>query len=351
MKSLYVAFLGVILSGCAAAPQVMSFYPPGSSADTSISWPPKPAEPKLEYAGQLLGESNFATAKDVEEGAGRRFLRWITGIGRSRSAIRQLLRPQSGIVDQNGRILVTDAGLPGVMVFDEEAAELTIWRDAATNQAFVSPVGIANTIDGRFLVADSSLGFVAVLAADGTPLSRMGGDVLVRPTGIAVDPADGRIFVADTPADDIKVFTSNGELITAFGKSGTGPGEFNGPTHLNFNQGKLYVTDTFNARVQVLTADGAPALSIGDRGLYVGNLVRPKGVTTDRDGNIYVVESYFDHLLIFDGTGQLLLPIGGSGSALGQFFLPAGAWSDDDGRIFIADMFNGRIVILRYLGS
>ena len=85
--------------------------------------------------------------------------------------------------------------------------------------------------------------------------------------------------------------------------------------------------------------------------MYVGNLVRPKGVTTDTDGNVYIVESYFDHLLIFDMTGQFLLPIGGSGSALGQFFLPAGAWSDQDGRIFIADMFNGRIVILRYLRS
>lgn len=346
-----VAAVAVLLTGCATAPQVMHYYPTGTELDGRVSWPAKPAEPKLEYAGQLLGETNFSSKDGTEGSAGKRFLRWIAGFGQSRAAVRQLIRPQSGIVDENGRILVTDAGIPGVMVFDEQAAKLTIWRDAAPNQPFISPVGIATTNNGQILVADSSLGFIAVLSTDGTPAARIGVDVLTRPTGIALDHESGRIFAADTPADDIKVFASDGELIATLGKSGRAAGEFNGPTHLAFDQGRLYVTDALNARVQVLTTDGTPLSSIGDRGLYVGNLVRPKGVTTDVDGNVYIVESYFDHLLIFDTTGQFLLPIGGSGNALGQFFLPAGAWSDPDGRIFIADMFNGRIVILRYLRS
>jgi DNA-binding beta-propeller fold protein YncE len=90
---------------------------------------------------------------------------------------------------------------------------------------------------------------------------------------------------------------------------------------------------------------------IGQRGLYVGNLVRPKGVTVDSDGNIYVVESYYDHLLIYDEDGKFLVPIGGTGSEAGQFFLPAGMWSDKNDRIFVADMFNSRVVIFRYVGT
>ena len=149
-------------------------------------------------------------------------------------------------------------------------------------------------------------------------------------------------------ADDIKVFDEAGALLETIGTSGTGQRQFNGPTHLAFASGSLYVTDTLNARVQVL--DGARDFSahIGERGLYVGNLVRPKGVTTDSDGNIYVIESYYDYLLIFDNQGRLLLPVGGTGSGPGQFFLPSGAWSDGRDRVFIADMYNGRIVILRY---
>ena len=90
---------------------------------------------------------------------------------------------------------------------------------------------------------------------------------------------------------------------------------------------------------------------IGQRGLYVGNLVRPKGVTTDSDGNVYIVESYYDHLLIYNQGGEFLLPIGGTGTDIGSFYLPAGIWSDNRDRIFIADMFNARVVIFRYVGA
>jgi sugar lactone lactonase YvrE len=114
---------------------------------------------------------------------------------------------------------------------------------------------------------------------------------------------------------------------------------------------RLIVSDTLNARLQVLTADGSSLDTVGQRGLFVGNFVRPKGVAADSDGNIYAVESYFDHLLVYDRDGRLLLSIGGTGSGVGQFYLPAGVWVDDRDRIFIADMHNGRVVVLQYLGS
>jgi len=126
----------------------------------------------------------------------------------------------------------------------------------------------------------------------------------------------------------------------------------NAPLHIEVHGGQVYVTDALNAAVQVFSShDGAPLEPIGRRGLYVGNLVRPKGVTTDSQGNVYVVESYYDHLLVFNANGDFLLPLGGTGSEPGRFFLPAGAWSDAEDRIFVADMFNGRVVIFRFKGS
>jgi hypothetical protein len=53
---------------------------------------------------------------------------------------------------------------------------------------------------------------------------------------------------------------------------------------------------------------------IGTRGLGLGNLVRPKGVSVDGEGNVYVVESYYDSLLVFSPRGEFLLPIGGTGT-------------------------------------
>jgi hypothetical protein len=54
---------------------------------------------------------------------------------------------------------------------------------------------------------------------------------------------------------------------------------------------------------------------------------------------------------VFNESGELLLPIGGTGNDAGKFFLPAGAWTDDGDRLFVADMFNGRVVVLDYLGG
>jgi len=348
-----VALLAVagMLQACASAPDVMQYFPDGEAPGKGVVWPAAPATARLEYAGLLIGDRNFTRVEGAKEGAGVRFLRWVAGLGDGRPAVRELIRPQSGVVDNSGRILITDAGLQAVVVFDEVNARLSIWTEAGSGSTFKSPVGIGTRMNGEILVADAELAKITILAADGTPIQEFGNDILQRPTGLAVDPVTGYTYVSDTAAHNIKVFDAEGILTMTLGRRGTGPGEFNGPTHLCFDRGILYVTDTFNTRVQVLTPDGQPIAELGKQGLYVGNLVRPKGVTTDSDGNVYVVESYFDHLLVFDRDGNLLLPIGGAGQDIGQFFLPSGAWSDSTNRIFVADMFNGRVIILRYLGG
>ena len=191
-----------------------------------------------------------------------------------------------------------------------------------------------------------------MLSHDGVPVGRFGGDALIRPTGLDIDEASGRVYVADRGAHVVKVFSRDGDLLQTIGVPGNATGELNAPMHISVAGSKIYVSDALNAYVQIFSlSDGQPLGRVGQRGLYVGNLVRPKGVTVDSDGNIYVVESYYDHLLIYDESGQFLLPIGGTGSDVGQFFLPAGMWSDKTDRVFVADMFNGRVVIFRYVGS
>jgi DNA-binding beta-propeller fold protein YncE len=130
---------------------------------------------------------------------------------------------------------------------------------------------------------------------------------------------------------------------------GTKPGEFNAPTHISFVGNQLYVTDTFNSRVQVFDSTGDFVRSIGSRGLYLGNLVRPKGVTADSEGNVYIIESFHDYLLVYDQDARFLLPIGGTGSEIGKFYLPAGVWSDKRDRIYVADMYNARVAVFQYL--
>jgi len=351
MKRSVAVIVLSVLSGCAAAPMEMHYFPEDRVPEAQLVWPGPPEVPRLAYAGELIGEDNFRTVEGERDGTALRVLRWIAGIGRGDENARELIRPQSGMVDEAGRILVTDAGREAVVVFDETAGTLSFWLEAERGRDFMSPVGIAADGAGGFLVADADIGYVLRLAHDGEPAGSIGQGALERPTGLCRSDASGEIFVADSAAHDIKVFDASGRLLRSIGERGIDAGRFNGPTHLNCSGDRLYVTDTLNARVQVLSPSGEPHASIGQRGLFVGNLVRPKGVVTDRDGHVYVIESYYDHVLVFNETGDLLLPIGGTGNGAGQFFLPAGAWTDDGSRLFVADMFNGRVVVLDYLGG
>lgn len=353
MRPIFIALAAVAVGACAPVQKVMVFQPGEVEGVPLLAWPDVDSLPRLEYAGELVGELNFV-AIDGNEGRGRRFLRWLAGLGRTRGGELRLLRPQTGVVDSTGRILVTDAGRPSVFVFDAPNGRLDTWQRADTYTNFVAPVGIAQDGHGDFLVSDAELGAVYRLAGDGSPLGRFDDGSLVRPTGLAVDAATGEVHVADTGAHTIKVYSGEGKLLRVTGVPGDNgdiPGTLNAPVHVTVAGARIYVSDSLNAAVQVFPAGGGEPLEpIGRRGLYVGNLVRPKGVTTDSDGNVYVVESYYDHLLVFNDEGRFLLPLGGTGAAPGQFFLPAGAWSDTNDRIFVADMFNGRVVIFRYRG-
>lgn len=349
--------LGVILSallvgGCAQLPVQFSYHPFDDGDESGdMVWPDPPEKPRYRYFGQLTGEENFVKVGEVSRGVLERAFRWLVGLGNYGDAPQILQRPQSGVVTDDGRILVTDVSRQGVYVFDPPNRKLEVWEYAAKDVRFQLPIGIAVKGDS-VLVADAGLGYVVRLDRLGKPRDTLGKEVLKHPTGIVWDAENGRIYVADRVDNQIKVFDDgSGELLFAFGEFGEDQGQLNGPTYLAWHDNELYVTDTLNSRIQIFSAQGKFLRGFGRRGLYVGDLPRPKGVALDSDGNIYVVESYYDYLLVFDRKGQFLLPIGGSGHEIGQFYLPAGVWSDAENRIYVADMFNGRVVIFEYLGD
>ena len=354
MPSVFVVFSLLLLAACAQAPTEMSYFPEGGDSGTNGShlWPPLPEVPRYRYIGQLLGEQNFGPAERSGPGVGQTVFRWLVGLGAAfQDDPRVMVRPQSGMVDVSGRIIVTDVGRGALFVFDPQQGKLFVWDRADKGAGFSAPVGVAAGFGGEILVADADLRRVVRLSSNGRPLGSFGADKLLRPTGLARDRGTGRVYVADTRAHDVKVFDDKGIMINRIGRRGRAAGEFNAPTHISLVQDRLYVTDTLNARVQIFDRDGQHLKTIGKRGLYVGNLTRPKGVTVDNDGNLYVVESYYDHLLVFSQEGEFLLPIGGTGSGIGQFYLPAGVWADEQGRLFVADMYNGRVVMFQYLGG
>ncbi len=333
--------ISLILSSCAGA-KVLRY-----EKQQDQVWPSKPEQPRFSYVGQLTGERDF---KAVGKSGAKivKILKWIAGGLLGKGKPRSLQRPQSGLVDAQGRIYVSDVNRQAIYVFDAVTGKLKIWEWASKQDHFLAPIGMA-LMDNNLYVADSELGYVSVLdLATGEPKAKIN-DSLSRPTGLAIDSQTKILYVADTRKHDVKAYDQNGKLLTTFGHYGAKKGEFNGPTHLAFAKNRLYVADTLNARIQIFTAKGKFIRAIGNRGRRVGDFYRPKGIAVDSNGLIYVIESFYDHLLVFNQKGRLMLPIGGEGSGVGEFYLPAGVWVGANENVYIADMFNGRVVVLKYL--
>ena len=73
----------------------------------------------------------------------------------------------------------------------------------------------------------------------------MGGDIGVSgtPEGIAVD-SQGRVFITDYGAARIQVFSNDGEMLWAWGKSNLAVGHFSRPTSIALDdEGRIYIVN------------------------------------------------------------------------------------------------------------
>ncbi len=338
------AFLSLQLTGCAQLPATFEYQNPIASQGEAV-WPAPPEQARFRFVGEVTGEENLVRPGEEVRNVGVRMLRWLVGLSRQKSSPVILQRPQAVITDGAGRIYVSDVSRQAVYVFDRTRAELAVWEYAAEGVRFKIPVGLSLADDGSLYVADAGLKAIVRLGQQGEPLALLGVGELIHPAGVVWSNEHQRLYVADRGANSIKAFSLDDRLLFSFGGHGEREGMLNGPTYLTWHANELYVTDTLNSRIQIFNPEGEFVRGFGRRGMYLGDLPRPKGLAVGPNGNIYVVESYYDYLLVFNPKGEFLLPIGGSGYGIGQFYLPAGVWADEAGLVYVADTFNGRIKV------
>jgi DNA-binding beta-propeller fold protein YncE len=262
-----------------------------------------------------------------------------------------LVRPTSVAKNRAGVLVVTDASVPAVHLFDLERREHR-QLDGAAASLLRSPVGVAIDDAGHVYVSDSLRGRVFEFDERDELVGELGEGQLVRPTGLALDPAQQRLYVVDTVACRVVVFDRAGHEIGSFGRRGVGPGEFNSPTFVTVApDGTVGVSDSLNFRVQRFRPDGTLIASFGLPGDGAGHFARPKGVAADTNGRLYVVDAAFENVQIFDPKGTLLLHFGGPGNGPGEFLLPSGLFMDSTNNIWVADSFNRRIQVFRLLAD
>ncbi len=215
------------------------------------------------------------------------------------------------------------------------------------------PQTVAIGPDGSVYVGDQSSNVVQVFTRDGAFVREVGiagtrpGEL--GPVGAVAVAGDNTLLVADG-RDRIHRFDATGRLLNAFGSRGTGVGQFHfgaGGGHdapagggLAILGETLFVSDSFNDRIQRFQLDGSNAAELVAPGL----LSNPRGLTVNGT-RLLVADDHNHRLAVFDTGGRFLQAIGkGQGQAGGQLSFPFGVAVDPQGRVFVADDINHRVV-------
>jgi len=136
--------------------------------------------------------------------------------------------------------------------------------------------------------------------ADGLA-SPAGPSTLNEPWGIGIGP-DGSVYVTDTWNHRIQKFTTTGEFVSTWGSYGLAesPEALYGPRGLAVDDiGRVYVADTGNKRIVVFTADGAYITQFGSGGLDPGLFDEPVGIAVDAEYRLYVTDTWNQRIQTF----------------------------------------------------
>jgi len=209
-------------------------------------------------------------------------------------------------------------------------------------------------------IPDPTEGKTIVLGADLTIDAASASPVVLNAPRALAFARDGSLYVADSRSHRILHLDPSGALINEFGAwSGNDPNQPNpSAPPATFNEpwgvavgpdGSVYVTDTWNFRVQKFTADGkfvkmwseyTPAGSE-----FAETFYGPRGITVDQDGRVFVADTGNKRIVVFDAGGNFITQFGTGGFDPGQFDEPVGVAVDPDGRVYVTDTWNQRVQV------
>lgn len=291
--------------------------------------------------------------------------------------------PRGMAVDRSGNIYVADANNHRVVVLKPSGEQLrTIGSLGNGDGQLNEPSGVSVDADGNVYVADTWNGRVVKFGPDGAFIKSWGsgntkfGEPFTDPaTGKTVqryatdnkgDPQlnaqnplgffgprnvlvnGDRVYIADTGNKRIVVTDRDGKFIQQFGSQGEAPGQMREPYGLGIDQqGRLYVGDTWNARIQVFqtTTDGGvnptPLTTFAVKG-WAANTYNDTYIAVAPDGRVWASQGPRNTIAEFDAAQQNVRRL----KADPALNAPKGLAWGADGALYVVD--SGNKQVLRY---
>jgi DNA-binding beta-propeller fold protein YncE len=278
----------------------------------------------------------------------------VMNIGTEGSGPGQFKYVEDFAFTKNGHLLATDAANSNIQAFDKTTGKyITQFGGKGDDDEHMEkPEGIAVSPDGRVFVADYTTGYVKVYDQNykwQKTFSEYGEKPGQNIKSEFMDIYDGKLYMAEAGNHRVNVFDLQGNFLFLFGGPGTEPGKLNVAEAAKVNsEGKVYVSDLKNDRIQVFDKDGKFLKMWGKSGSGAGELKTPAGIAIDRHDNVYVTEIGNDRVQVFDKDGNYITMWGKKGSGNGEFGNLHGIIVDKEtGWVYVADTANNRIQVFK----
>jgi sugar lactone lactonase YvrE len=203
---------------------------------------------------------------------------------------------------------------------------------------------------GQNTCVGSDVDPVLLLDTDGNVLRSFGSGLFAWPHGIFVEP-DGNIWIADgsaTGAEEVglghvvRKFSPTGEILMTIGvpgEPGDPPGRLTRPNDvLVAPDGHIFVVDghgpTGPNRLMKFRPDGTHVATFGSSGYAPGEFLEPHALAMDSQGRLFVADRYNNRIQILSQDGEFI-------AAWTQFGRPSGIFIDEHDLIYVADSESG----------
>jgi streptogramin lyase len=194
--------------------------------------------------------------------------------------------------------------------------------------------------------ADKTLSYATKFGETGTEAGK-----LKTPWGVAVN-SEGKLWVVDTGNNRVEKFGPEGAYISTFGAVGSGTGQFKEPEGIALDSaGHIWVADTGNNRLQEFTSAGVYMASVGSLGTEAGQFKAPAALAFDPKGNMWVADTGNSRVEKFDKEAKYVSQFGSPGSEPGLLSGPKGIAVDGTENVWVADTGNNRIEEYSKTGS